>query len=286
LADGNPATSIINEHPINILYLHHVGVFGGASRSLLEMLRSLPPGAVKTHAVLQRGAFADMLEQQGVEVERSRGMTQFDNHRLSYYRGWRWLILLREIAFLPYTWAALTRAHKRWSQIDLIHANEISLLPTLCLARRLWNKPAIVHVRSVQRQEDGWRDRSFYRLLLRQAVKVVAIDENVYRSLPASLHAVVVHNGFHPPERLGVPKTPNHAPSDRPFTVAMIGNLLRVKGCIEFVQAAAILKQRGLEVKFVFVGASVHPPHGIKQALMRLFGFSQEIEQEIESIIK
>ena len=71
----------------------------------------------------------------------------------------RWLVLLREIAYLPFTIAALATLGRRWRSIDLIPWRFTGLVPLL-VARRLFGAPAIVHVRSVAHDDArSWRTR-------------------------------------------------------------------------------------------------------------------------------
>ncbi|HEY0233840.1 MAG TPA: glycosyltransferase family 1 protein, partial [Afipia sp.] len=85
---------------MKVLYIHMAGAFGGASRSLYEAVRSFPAGAVTPVFVAPRGSVLDFFSRLG-EVIVARGISQFDNTRYGHYRGLRWLILLREMAYLP-----------------------------------------------------------------------------------------------------------------------------------------------------------------------------------------
>ena len=137
---------------MRVLYIHMTGAFAGGCRSLYEVVRALPTGAVEPVFVAPRGSIHAFLSKLGDMIE-TAGISQFDNTRYGYYRGLRWLVLLREIAFVPSTIAGLLRARRRWKSVDLIHINEITgLLPWL-LARRLFKVPVVVHVRSVVRDD-------------------------------------------------------------------------------------------------------------------------------------
>lgn len=284
-----PAGMTCPVRPLKVLYLHHVGPFGGSSRSLLEMIKSFPAGAVMPRIATQRGQYAEILRDEQIPVISTMGISQFDNSRYSHYRGMRWLVLLRELAYLPFTAFILLRARRRWPDVDIVHVNEVSMIPSMLLARWLFRRPVVVHVRSVQRSGPFLRTRFVERLLGRYASLIVAIDNNVRRSLSGNLRVEVVHNGLRFPETSssGVPQGMGDKNAERrPFTVAMVGTLSRVKGCIEFVRAAAICKRRGLDIRFVFVGKSARPPQGLKQALLRWLGLSQEIEDELNQLIE
>lgn len=277
--------------PYRVLYLHHVGPFGGASRSMLEMIRHFPPGTVNPCVVTQRGQYSEMLQKEGIPVIATAGIAQFDHSRYSYYRGIRWIVMLRELTYIPFTILAMLKAKRRWPDVDVVHANEITLIGSIVLARWLFKKPVVVHVRSVQCNVDSRRTKWLTALISRFADRVIAIDQNVRNSLSATLDAHVIHNGFTNPNQLLVPYHESSANmafpnGKRKFTVGMVGTISRVKGCVEFVQAAAVCKERGLDIRFVFVGTSARPSSGIQQAILRFLDLSQEIEPTIQALIR
>jgi glycosyltransferase involved in cell wall biosynthesis len=274
--------------PLRVLYLHFVGPFGGASRSLFEVVSSFPSGAVRPGFVTQRGSVREFFGQLG-EVIETTGMTQIDNTRYSYYRGLRWLVVLRELAYLPFTALALRQAKQRWQAVDLIHLNEFSGLVALWIARRWFDAPAVVHVRSVLRTESrSWRTRWINWMLKRHVQGVVAIDENVRASLPADLSVDVIHNGFSPhlaphPDTRFSERLARLRPES--FKVGFVGNLLLVKGIHELIEAARLTRERGLDVEFIIVGDDARPSSGLKAWLLKMLGLQQNARAEIEAAL-
>lgn len=271
--------------PLRVLYLHFTGPFGGASRSLFEAVRSFPPSAVQPAFVTQRGSAREFFSMLG-EVIETTGMTQFDNTRYSYYRGLRWLVALREVAFLPSTLLALWRAKRRWKEVDIIHVNEFSGVIALRMARRWFDVPAVVHVRSVLRTEPrSWRTRWLNHMFRYHVQGIVAIDENVRASLPADLRVEVIHNGFSPKltfsaDKLFECKLARLRPES--FKVGFVGNLLVVKGIYELIEAARLTKERGLDVEFVIVGDDARSSRGPKALLLKALRLQQNVRAEIE----
>jgi hypothetical protein len=229
----------VERTPISVLYLHSTGALGGASRSLLELVRGFPEQAVDAHLVSPRGRVPAAMRAAGVPVVEATGMSQFDDTRYNHYRGRRWFLLVREFLYLPFTASALVRARARWRRIDLLHANEITLLPACVLARIVFRRPLVVHVRSVQRGvSHGARARIIRWFLRKHAAALIAIDDTVVRSLPGGLKAHVIHNSFTPDLRPDDDLRPrfgdgtNRVPRLR---VGMVGRFLRFKGVMEFV---------------------------------------------------
>lgn len=266
----------------SLLYLHPFAAFGGATKSLAELVAAFPTGSVKGVALAPTGVAADSLTAAGLEVLQVRGLSQWDNTRFGHYRGVRWLILLREILLLPATVLAVRRAAKH-AVYDAIHCNEITALPVGILAKRIMGVPLIVHVRSLQRKEDDGRiTRWMNRLLSRHADAVVAIDEAVRRTLPADLPVEIIHNG------MTVPTTPSLAATDekQPFTIGIIGVLHRSKGLYELVEAMQLLRDRGLDIRLVIVGENVRRLDGLRGWLFRTLDFSRDVRAELSELVR
>lgn len=274
---------------MNILYIHPIGAFGGASRSLLELLRALSGGFVQPYVVSQKGQFAAILEKENISVVTAAGLTQFDNTFFSYYRGLRWLVLMRELAFLLPTFIALRAAKRKWGAVDLIHVNELTAIPAAIMAKRLFKAPIVMHVRSVQRpMTDGLRGRLLKHLIRRYVDQVVAIDCTVRESLPKDLSVEIVRNGF---PLSDVPRTSSSQNSyrrfspEKPLRVGCVGGLLKLKGVYEFVETARLCTQAGLAVEFLLVGENPRKLRGIKGYLLKRFGFAADVRAELESMI-
>lgn len=267
---------------IRVLYVHHAAPFGGASRSLLELIQSFPAGTVSPFVLTRGGQFQKLLEDAGVAVHGCGGISQFDHTRYSHYRGWRWLVLLRELAYLPSTLRGLWAAKRKWGGVDLVHVNEVTLLPAIWMARQVLRCPVVVHVRSVQRPLRGWRGWLVLSVLRRSAARLIAIDETVRASLDPALAAVVIHNGL----RVASNRSASAPARSAKFTVGMVGGLSRAKGCLEVVEAAALCRAQGSNVRFIFVGQSIRRRSAARDFLLRHLGLSQEIEDELNARIK
>jgi len=263
------------------------GAFGGSSRSLAEVVQAFPSGAVKAQFVAPRGSAGEFFRKLGDVIE-ARDISRFDNTRYSYYRGFRWLVLAREIVLIPATIAAVRRAKQRWGSIDLIHVNEFTGLLPWWLARRAFGAPVIVHVRSVPRNDRGsLRTRLVNWMLKSHAEAVVAIDETVRANLPADLTVDVIHNAFSPKPSTELDDALERALTFRPesFKVGFVGNLLRVKGIHELIEAARITRDQGLDIEFVIVGDDAQPSRGLKARFLKFLGLGQNVRAEVEAAI-
>lgn len=272
---------------LRILYLHFTGAFGGASRSLYEVLVELTPQHVTPMFVTQQGTVVDFFSKLG-NVVSAKGLTQFDNTRYSYYRGMRWLVLLREFAYVPYTVRALRIAKRQFGDVDIIHLNEFTGLITLWLTRLYFDAKVVIHVRSVARDNSSSLRTRFVNFTLHKlADHVIAIDQNVRASLPVHLPVSIIHNSFKVKSQrdsdLIAQSLSRLSPSS--FKVGFVGNLLKVKGIIELIQAAYILKSKGLDVEFVVVGDDVKPSKGLKSTVLSSLGLQQNSRAEVERLL-
>lgn len=266
---------------IRVLVIDGVGPFGGASRSLYEALRAMPPRAVEVRFVAVQGTVIPFYSEVSADLIAARGLTRFDDTRYSFYRGIRWLVLLREMLHVPFTITALLRARRRWGRMDMIHANEITdLLPAL-LARWLFDAPIVVHVRSLQRATNSsLRSRWLMQRLRRDVAAVVAIDENVRATLPPDIDVDIVHNSFTAQaavdaDPLLVLKLDSLRASS--LKVGFVGNLHASKGIFELLEAARLLRDAGTNVQFVIVGGGTRAEGGLRQWVLGRAGLAQDV---------
>lgn len=265
---------------MNILYIDGVGPFGGASRSLFEMLRAGDRSRFRRMFVVQQGTANDYYRQVGDDLIAVRGISRLDNTQFGYYRRARWLILLREIFYIPFTIGALLRAKRRWQNIDVVHANEVLEIVPAIVASLFYRAPLIVHVRSPQRRDwRSLRSRLLHGALRRFATKVIAIDEGVRATLPPDLDVSVIHNSFVPKaatipdERLRT--TLKRFDKAETLKVGFVGNLHAAKGVDCILEAAEILARRGCPCTFLMVGGHTASGNGLAWWLLNVFGFAQ-----------
>lgn len=262
---------------MKVLLLHPAASFGGASKSLCEFAAHAMAAGVEMHVISPPGKAASAFEVLGMRVHTVCGLSQVDNTRYGFYRGGRWLVLLREIALLPFSLVALARI-RRHGPFDLIHINEITLLPLGLLTKKILRIPLVAHVRSLQHGR-GAVTNWIVRRLKQDVDAVIAIDETVKRTLPSDLDVHVVHNGLNIDTAA--------APRERHvFRVGIIGLLLKLKGVYEFVEAARILvQQRGVQAEFWVVGENARPMTGLKAWLLRKLDFSRDVRKELENFV-
>lgn len=274
---------------MKILYIGSVGPFGGASRSLYEVLCGMPAGALNAHFLMPKGTALTFYQRVATDVMPMIGISRFDHTRVSHYRGKRWLILLREALWVGPTLMGLLSARQRWGRVDIVHVNEFTELPVGVIAKQLFGAKLVVHVRAlVDDDRSKRRTRWLHRTLARRADAVVAIDGNVRATLPADLLVDIVHNSFAAEPR-EVPDAAYLAQFDRlragALKVGFVGNLLFNKGIVELVRAAALVRQAGADVQFVIVGGGIAAPTGLAALALRRAGLGQNAGDTVRALI-
>jgi len=269
---------------VHVLYLQASGVFGGSPKSLIELFRSLAKRGMKATVLTPPGGAADAFAAVGMNVRRVKGLSQFDNTRYGYYRGLRWLILLRELFFLPFCLLAIWSLRRE--RFDLIHANELTLLPLAVIAKHLLGVPLVVHVRSLQRRSERNRRGAWInRLLERHAKAVVAIDQTVAGTLGKEVANSIVHNGLEiSPSQAISPAVGSSA--IKTVKVGFVGVLLPLKGIYELVEAMRILKKREVAIELFVAGENSRALSGLKAWVLQKLGFYRDVRSDLAALVE
>lgn len=271
---------------MKVLYIDGVGQFGGASRSLYELVRQLREYGVAPCFIAARGSVQRYYDEVSDKAIYAGGLSRFNNSITGYYRGFRWLVLLREIRNIPGTVLAVRRAKEELGRVDLIHINEIHDLPIGLVAKYFFRAPMIVHLRCCQRSDlRSWRVRVFHWLLRRYAAKAIAIDQNTRATLPSDIDVAVVHNSLSVDYKPPFEKDHSRLLAGAPLSVGFIGNLMRSKGVLDLVEAVGILKARKVDVRLHLVGGRLRQLKGMKRAILKLFDVEEDVLPEVEQLI-
>jgi glycosyltransferase involved in cell wall biosynthesis len=239
-----------------VLYVHHRSELGGAPASLSYLIRELDPEHFEPHIYCPPGPAAELFREAGAHVH-TGPVSGFTHIWASTYRGRRWLLFARELALLPPHVIRFRRTLRR-NQFELVHFNDSPLIPAAWLAQRE-NLPVVWHLRSAL--PDGGRDRrsGFVRAAIKRlATTSIAITHDV-----ASVFGVgstVVPNSvdlerFRPGDSPAAKEALGLDP-DLPV-VSYFGFIYPSKGFREFIEAAAKLRDRGLDASYLIVGGAV-----------------------------
>ncbi|MGI9227417.1 MAG: glycosyltransferase [Gammaproteobacteria bacterium] len=268
---------------IKVLYIHPSGVFGGASQSLLILLKNLKDNVYPV-VVTPTGKFSEILNREGIEVLDTYGISQFDNTLFGHYRKARWLILIRELFYIPFTLWVILKAKIKYKHFDIIHINEITPIISILICKAVFTAPIIVHVRSVQvGNAASYRSKLIMKIINKNCSKLIAIDETVKKSIPSVPNAVVVHNSYIIDDAECQDGAIHNLASELPsntLRVGMVSNFLKFKGITEFITAAKVCKDLKINVMFLIIGGEVRSSKKIKTRLFKWLGISNDVKAE------
>jgi glycosyltransferase involved in cell wall biosynthesis len=239
-----------------VLFVHHRSELGGAPASLSYLIRELDDTQFEPHIYCPPGPAAELFREAGAKVH-TGAVAGFTHIWASTYRGRRWLLFGRELALLPKHVLQFRRALRR-DRFEVVHFNDSPLIPAAWLARRA-GLPVVWHLRSAL--PDGGRDRrsAFVRSAIsRLATTSIAINHDVGDVF--GVGSTIVPNSVDLERfRPGDPEAAKVAlglPELRPV-VSYFGFIYPSKGFREFIEAAALLRDRGFDASYLIVGGAV-----------------------------
>lgn len=244
---------------IKLLYLHHCGVFGGSSKSLLELLKHLDKDKYSFSVLCPRGSVIDAYDKDNIKTYTVKGFSTFMHSYLGFYRQFRWAILLREMYNFPSTLRALIKYRKVIYDADIIHLNELDLWPVLFLIRKMIKtKPTqkvVMHVRACQQQIHGkWRIKLIRKIMSTMCDRVIAIDKDVYQTLAFKDNCEIIYNSLARDGAYIKKEYKKEYNAERPLNILFIGNMLKQKGILDLIDVAHLCSEKGLNIQFKILG--------------------------------
>src|ERR687884_257596 len=270
-----------------VLYVHHRSELGGAPASLSYLIRELDSEQFEAHIYCPPGPAAELFRQAGAKVH-TGPVAGFTHIWASTYRGRRWLLFLRELGLLPHHVLRFRRTLRR-HRFELVHFNDSPLIPAAWLARRE-SLPVVWHLRSAL--PDGGRDRrsELVRTAIRRlATTSIAINHDVAGVFGVG-SAVVPNSVDLSRFRPGDPEQAKAAldlPADRPV-VSFFGFIYPSKGFREFIEAAARLRERGVEASYLIVGGAVRGEEFFRTVVgrsLQLADLTRDYESEAKRLV-
>jgi glycosyltransferase involved in cell wall biosynthesis len=270
-----------------VLFVHHRSELGGAPASLSYLIRELDHSRFEAHIYCPPGPAAELFRESGAHVH-TGAVAGFTHIWASTYRGRRWLLFGRELALLPLHVAQFRRALRR-GRFQLVHFNDSPLIPAAWLARHE-GLPVVWHLRSAL--PDGGRDRrsQFVRAAIKRlATTSIAINHDVANvfGVGSTVVANSVDLGRFRPGDAHAAKEALGLPGDRPV-VSYFGFIYPSKGFREFIEAAALLRDRGLDASYLVVGGAVRGQEFFRTMVgrsLQLADLTRDYESEAKTLV-
>jgi glycosyltransferase involved in cell wall biosynthesis len=271
-----------------VLYVHHRSELGGAPASLSYLIRELDRSEFEPHVYCPPGPAAELFRDVGAEVH-TGSVAGFTHIWASTYRGRRWLMLARELAFLPSHIVEFQRTLRR-NRFELVHLNDSPLIPAAWLAKRA-GIPVVWHLRAAL--PDGGRDcrSQLVRSVIRRvATASISINQDIAEVF--GIGSTVVPNSvdlerFRPGDRQAA-KAALGLPSERPV-VSFFGFIYPSKGFREFIETAAVLRTRGFDASYLIVGGAVRGEEFFRTFVgrgLQLADLTRNYESEAKGLVE
>jgi glycosyltransferase involved in cell wall biosynthesis len=260
--------------------------------SLVQLLNQMIE-KVQPVVLTPRGSASEFFRKSGFfAVHEVMALCQFDHTRYGRYRGFRWLLVLRELVMLPYTYFAVKAFAAKHRDIELIHLNEITGIIVAVLLKIFSRKPLIVHIRAhLGEQTRGIRSRFLWKILFNHYVdQIICIDETVRSSIPqdTEIPITTIHNALDlRSAQIAIPMPlPDLMinPSNL-MRVAIIGSLLPVKGVYDFFEAALCLLKKRQDLLFIYVGKGIRKLSSPVASVLQLLKLADNTEDNLKGLI-
>ena len=230
----------------NILIVHPIKEFSGSLKSLEQYLLLLKK-KYNFFFLVPSGQASKRLKKYG-KVIKVIGLSKFDNTQLGFYRNIRWLLLIRELLFLLPTVYSLILIKKKIKKIDIIHFNEITLLPTIVIFRLFFKVPFILHSR-ILFKKDNFFGRKIVHYFKKNINQIIAIDNDVKNSFPKNLDIKIVRNIF-----IFNKKKIKRRNVDGDLIIGYLGSFLKYKGIEELIYVFNKLIKKNYKIKLILAG--------------------------------
>lgn len=268
-----------------MLYIDGVGVYGGACRSLYENVKHLNHKHVDPYFIIQKGSVLKYYTSVSKNIISVLGISRFDNTEFSHYRGLRWLILLRELFFIPFTIYAFVRARVAWKNFDVIHINELTEVFPIILSKLFFSAPIVVHCRSLYNNDPKSLRNKLIKSIIKNNVScLIAIDQNVYETIPKVVNTVIINNSFSP---ISASKDEHLNQSSNSLTVGYVGTLSKMKGIYELIDCYKLLKNEKLNIFLLVAGDIPKKYNAYSELILTKLGLiNQNSLKDFNSLIK
>lgn len=210
-----------------LFLIHNHKNFSGAARSLGENIIRLKK-KVEFIIICPKGTSSKFFKSLNVKVIEIKFVPRFNHFEIGFYKGLRWLILLRELVAFVYFTLFLIKLKKNYSIIERIHLNELELIIVAPLIKFFFNSIISSHLRSPLETNKGKKRYNFLKYLCKIYLKnIISIDNDCYKTSPLKNITKVIYNGINL-------KNINIKNNKRKIlTFGFIGNFIKRKGIYE-----------------------------------------------------
>ena len=174
-----------------ILIIQHHGKFGGASKSIFEYVFNLRRD-FSFDIICPYGSTYNFFKKNKVNVFKTVGIPKYDITEIGLYKGFRKLLILRELLYLPIFIYVLFLLSKK--KYDLVHLNDTNLIMIAPILKFFFKSKIICHIRT---RVDKKRVPKLITLISKKFIdKYICIDQSTFSTSIETKKSTIIYNIF------------------------------------------------------------------------------------------
>jgi glycosyltransferase involved in cell wall biosynthesis len=223
-----------------IIVLNNSAKFGGPQKSIIQNINILKE-KFEFVIITPKGSSLKNFLNNKIKCIISPDLPQFENTLFNFYFGLKWLIIFRElIRFFNFLIFLIeNKKLNELQQIDVVHSNEITLIPAIYLVRKILKpKKIISHCRSLQNDNKTFISKTLKKIYYKNLDELIFIDKIVAKTIDTKLTKNIIYNSFVKENILKAKKSKNK------FIIGVAGNMSDVKGTNFIIETFQELKKK------------------------------------------
>ena len=218
--------------------------------------------------ICPKGSSSKFFKSLNVNVIEIKFVPRFNHFETGYYRGLRWLMLIREVIVFIYFFFFLISLKLRYNNVNRFHLNELELIILAPLIKFFFDASITSHLRSPLEVKKGKKRYKFLKFLSKSYLKyIMSIDADCYKTSPLKKITKIVYNGINPKNIITKKNKREN------ITFGFIGNFIKRKGIYETLKVFQKIN-RQKKVKLICLGKTSN-----SNFILNLFGYELNFEK-------
>jgi len=249
-----------------LFLIHNHKNFSGAARSLGETILNLKK-KIEFIVICPKGSSSKFFKALNIQVLETRFIPRFNHYEIGYYRGIRWILIVREIIVMFYFFFFLIKLKLKYKKINKFHLNEIELSIIAPLLKFFFDTKITSHLRSPLEIKKGKLRYKFLKFLCKNYIeKIISIDNDCFKTSPIKKNSTIIYNGINNKNLIVKTKKKNT------ITFGFVGNFIKRKGIYEALEAFKRIDKK-YKAKLICVGRNK-----AQNSLLNLFKYEKNFE--------
>ncbi len=213
-----------------LFLIHNHKNFSGAARSLGETITSLK-NKVDFIVICPKGTSSIFFKSLNILVIEIKFVPRFNHFEIGYYKGLRWLLLIREVFAMFYFLFFLIYLKLKFNNISHFHLNEFELSIISPLLKFFFEAKVTCHLRSPLEIKKGkFRYKFLKRICEKYLDKIITIDNDCFKTSPNKKNSLIIYNGINKKNIITKNK------KRKIITFGFVGNFIKRKGIYEALE--------------------------------------------------